>query len=70
MTTCRDMAIALVYRCRSCGRRYCLYIDVVQACPYCRSSDHEHTMTVDPVVMLTRYLNRDRRLRADLEGRS
>ena len=60
--------IVFVYQCEACFRFYCKHASETLCCPECNSYDRTRTATVNPAVIIERYLNGDRTLRRDLTG--
>jgi len=52
--------ITFIYYCRSCDKWFAMYFDCPDTgCPHCNSKDMIHSATVDPAIIISRFLNND-----------
>ena len=66
MTTDRIHAITFVLKCKACGKYSCFYLDENKQCKRChRETRMAHISTLDPAIIVERFLNKDRKLRKE-----
>lgn len=65
----------IVYHCNNCKKWFCRNAIIwhhtgpfTPTCDHCDSTDHTHTATVDPAVIIARFLNGDQDVMKDLTG--
>ena len=64
--------IAFIYRCEDCKKWSCLkptdFTVAGAKCSECNSPNVVHTDTIDPTVIIARWLNGDKQVEGEIKG--